>query len=207
MHHVWDGSSLQQQWPQLSYLSQVIFSPVWPAMTMGCMMRVKSLSSTRWRKRTRGSKLDEDREMMLSFSSCSSLFSGIFSSLTRNGNVAPPSRAWQSVKKRSRWLSWCRKQMICYNVTLAGEAERLKKKGQRNIERDRETNVTRQGACNASGCVSYYSWVATRDGKLLLRVHPLLTCVCTDDTAWISRLKSPLWLSIHLTGGAWRGSF
>ena len=91
-------------------------SPVWPAMTMGCMMRVKSLSSTRWRKRTRGSKLDEDREMMLSFSSCSSLFSGIFSSRTRSGNVALPSKAWQRVKKRSRWLSWCRKETICYRV-------------------------------------------------------------------------------------------
>lgn len=34
-----------------------------------------------------------------------------------------------------------------------------------------------------------------------------LTCVCTDDTAWTSRLKSPLWLSIHLTGGACTGHF
>lgn len=38
-------------------------------------------------------------------------------------------------------------------------------------------------------------------------IQPSLTCVCTDDTAWISRLKSPLWPSIHLTGGTWRGSF
>lgn len=41
-------------------------------------------------------------------------------------------------------------------------------------------------------------WCGVQDGH---------TCVCTDDTAWTSRLKSPLWLSIHLTGGAWRGHF
>ncbi len=141
----------------LSYLRHS--SPVWPAMTMGCMMRVKSLSSTRWRKSTRGSKLEEDREIMLSFSSCSSLFSGIFSSLTRSGNVAPPSRAWQRVKKRSRWLSWYRRRMICCSVVLAMEAEH--KKRQRNNGREGETNVTRQCACNARGRLSYCSRVDT----------------------------------------------
>lgn len=60
---------------------------------------------------------------MLSFNSCSSLFSGIFSSPTRKGNVAPPSRAWQRVKKRSKWLSWQKnpKQKVFSNMT--GKAE------------------------------------------------------------------------------------
>lgn len=108
------------------------------------MIRVKSLSSTRWRKRTRGSKLEEDRDMMLSFSSCSSLFSGIFSSLTRRGNVAPPSSAWQRVKKRSRWLSWRIDCLICYRVILVQGAER-------------ETNALGLSACNASGRMCCYS--------------------------------------------------
>jgi len=155
-------------------------SPVWPAMTMGCMMRVKSLSSTRWRKRTRGSKLEEDREMMLSFSSCSSLFSGIFSSLTRRGNVAPPSRAWQRVKNRSRWLSWCGKEtMICYGAARVREA------------------AMHGNKCEDTVRPWWSGWIS----------HDILTCVCTDDTAWTSRLKIPLWLSIHLTGGIWAGSF
>lgn len=116
------------QWSAVK-LSDVksLFSPVWPAMTMGCVMSVKSLSSTWWRKRTSGSKLAEDKEMMLSFSSCSSLFSGIFSSLTRSGNVAPPSRAWQSVRKRSRWLSYSQikksKCGSCDNWDQSGEQE------------------------------------------------------------------------------------
>lgn len=80
-------------------------APVCPAMTMGCMMSRKSLSRTWWRKSTSGSSLEEDSEMMLSFSSCSNMFSEIFSSPTRMGNVVLPSRAWHRVKKRSRWLS------------------------------------------------------------------------------------------------------
>lgn len=187
-------------------------------MTIGCMMRVKSLSITRWRKSTRGSKLEEDREMMLSFSSCSSLFSGIFSSLTRSGNVAPPSRAWQRVKKRSRWLSWYKKRMICYSGLF------VDKKQQRDKERDR------QSACNAPGedvrqkqsghllyyvcvCALIFSLPLCMRGRTSEKVtcnasfQPLLTCVCTEDTACTSRLNSPLWLSIHLTGGTWGGSF
>lgn len=119
-------------------------------MTIGCMMSVKSLSNTRWRKRTRGSKLEEDREMMLSFSSCSSLFSGIFSSLTLNGNVAPPSRAWQRVKKRSRWLSWCGKTDNLLQCGSCRWKERDRKR-QSNNRRDRGTDVTRKGACTAPG--------------------------------------------------------
>lgn len=80
-------------------------APVCPAMTMGCMMSRKSLSRTWWRKSTSGSKPEEDSEMMLSFSSCSNMFSEIFSSPTRMGNVVLASRAWHRVKKRSKWLS------------------------------------------------------------------------------------------------------
>lgn len=60
---------------------------------------------------------------MLSFNSCSSLFSGIFSSPTRKGNVAPPSRAWQRVKKRSKWLSWKKNPKQTLFSSMTGEAE------------------------------------------------------------------------------------
>lgn len=80
--------------------------PVWPAMTMGCTNSWKSLSSTRCRKSTRGSRREELRQMMLSFSSCSRAASLIFWSSTRMGKVTWLSREWQSVKNFSRWLSW-----------------------------------------------------------------------------------------------------
>lgn len=80
--------------------------PVWPAMTMGCTESWKSLSSTKWRKSTRGSRREEFRQMMLSFSSCSSVLSVIFWSSTRIGKVTWLSREWQRVKNFSRWLSW-----------------------------------------------------------------------------------------------------
>ena len=80
--------------------------PGWPAMTMGCTNSWNSLSSTRCRNSTRGSRREEFRQMMLSFSSCSSADSLIFWSSTRMGKVTWLSREWQRVKNFSRWLSW-----------------------------------------------------------------------------------------------------
>lgn len=99
-------------------------------------------------------------------------------------------------------------------------------KSNRGEETEKETNVLRQsrdmlqGECNNNMdtcgmhvCTDVYrqtGWAKKTFTVLLCwsgGIQPSLTCVCTDDTAWISRLKSPLWPSIHLTGGTWRGSF
>lgn len=93
-------------------------------------------------------------------------------------------------------------------------------------ETEKETNVLRQSqdmlqgecynnmdTCGTRVCTDVYrqtGWAKKTFTVLLCwsgGIQPSLTCVCTDDTAWISRLKSPLWPSIHLTGGTWRGSF
>lgn len=81
-------------------------SPGWPAMNMDCTDSWKSLSSTRCRKSTRGSRREEFRWMMLSFSSCSRIFSVIFWSSTRTGKVTWLSKELQRVKNFSRWMSW-----------------------------------------------------------------------------------------------------
>lgn len=83
-------------------------------MTIGCTASWKSLSSTKCKNKTRGSRREEFKQIMLSFNSCSSEASVIFWSITRMGNVTWLSREWHKVKNFSRWLS-CKYSALTVN--------------------------------------------------------------------------------------------